>query len=216
MPANQPLPPWMFDLEGTFLGFLGKHPSKPKSAVLEVDGEQMTVKLPKELRHSVQRQRFVPGDRVRCIGRSQIDFDARVIKLKAFYFLPLSPKKDNRPLHLVPSEPNISSLKMSSPAEQCMSKAKGCATGLGQKRAKILVCRKSGCRKRGGHRLVAELERILKAQQLQDRVEIQYTGCQKRCSRAPSLTVMPGKHHYDRLNLNNLPALLEEQFCTPQ
>ncbi|MGK7913888.1 MAG: (2Fe-2S) ferredoxin domain-containing protein [Synechococcus sp.] len=211
MPANQPLPPWMFDLEGTFLGFLGKHPSKPKSAVLEVDGEQMTVKLPKTLRHSVQRQRFVPGDRVRCIGRSQIDFDARVIKLKAYYFLPLSLQKDSRPLHLVPATPTVSS----DSAEPCLSEVNRCPSTLGKKRAKILVCRKSGCKKRGGHRLVAALERTLKEQQLQDRVEIQYTGCQKRCSRAPSLTVMPGKHHYDRLNLKNLPALLEEQFCTP-
>ena len=213
MPPNQPLPPWMFDLDGTFLGFLGKHPSKPKSAVLEVDGEQMTVKLPKALRHSLRRQQFVPGDRVRCIGRSQVDFDARVIKLKAYYFLPLSPQKDSRPLHLVTTAPDISQFSTTEPR---LTKTKGCLASLGQKRAKILVCRKSGCKKRGGHQLVAAVERILKEQQLQDRVEIQYTGCQKRCSRAPSLTVMPGKHHYDRLNLKSLPALLEEQFCTPQ
>lgn len=47
---------------------------------------------------------------------------------------------------------------------------------------------------------------------LHRQVEIQYTGCQKRCSSAPNLTFMPGKYHYSKVNASSLPTLLDKHL----
>ena len=59
-------PPWLFDLEGTVLNFLDNTRNRIKYLTLEVEQEQMTVILPKELAHR-QPLNFQPGDRIRCI-----------------------------------------------------------------------------------------------------------------------------------------------------
>ena len=203
MSHANPTPSWLFNLEGTFLKFMGKDLDKPKSIVVEVEQEQMAIQLPKALRTTV-RGHLQPGDRVHCVGRSQIDFADGIIKLQAYQLFPLSPV-NGKPVALPPA-----AAPLPLPAVQ------GVAAVLEKKPAKILICQKSGCQKRGGRQLVAALERVLRERQLQGQVKIQYTSCQKRCSKAPNLTIMPGKHHYDRLRPENLSALVEEHFCIPQ
>ncbi len=202
----QQLPPRMFILEGIFLGCLGKKTYKPKAIILEVEQEQLVIKLPKELRASLHEYQLQPGAQIRCIGRSQVDFKAGAIKLKAYQIFPLFPPSEDTPPCITPQTP-ISTI-VTSPRV-----SSGRRPAAGQKRAKVLVCRKSGCQKRGGRQLVSTLEKLLREHQLQDQVEIQYTGCQKRCSKAPTVTIMPGKHRYDRLNPQSLPTLVEQHFC---
>ncbi|PPT09674.1 NADH:ubiquinone oxidoreductase NADH-binding (51 kD) subunit [Geitlerinema sp. FC II] len=197
---TQKTPPWMFDLQGTVLGFLGKKPSKPKFVVLEVEEEQLSIKLPKQLRTAL-RLHLQVGHRIRCIGRSQIDAKAGVIKLEAYHLFTL---------------PSDSGNELSASATPITTVAPSPCQHVGKlERSKILVCQKSGCQKRGGHQLLAALERALRERKLLESVEICASGCQKRCSKAPSLTIMPGKHRYDRLKPENLSALIEEHFCSP-
>ncbi|MGF1458098.1 MAG: (2Fe-2S) ferredoxin domain-containing protein [Leptolyngbyaceae cyanobacterium] len=201
MATPPPLLPRMFVLEGTFLGFLGNDEHKPKSLILEVEQEQMAIKLPKELR-GYARSTFKMGDRLRCIGSSQVDFKAGVIKLRAYQIFALPPAPTS-----VASDA-VTALPPPIPSQPAIATA---AT----KRSKILICRKSGCQKRGGRQIVAALEQVLHTYQLQDQVEIQPTGCQKRCSQAPNLTIMPGKYCYKNVNAKDLTALIEEHFCSP-
>ncbi|MGD1951028.1 MAG: (2Fe-2S) ferredoxin domain-containing protein [Leptolyngbyaceae cyanobacterium] len=198
------LPPYMFSLEGHFLGYLGKSPTKIKALILEFEQEQLAIKLPKPLRMSLQTYNLQLGDPIRCIGRSQVDFKSGVIKLKAYHVVPLKPPSEDRFANVAAIPPT---------AALVTSEAASAAVSPGKKRAKILVCRKSGCQKRGGGRLISTLETLLQEYQLQDHVEIQYTGCQKRCSKAPTLTIMPGKHRYDRLTSQNISHLIEQHFC---
>ncbi|MEO1207929.1 MAG: (2Fe-2S) ferredoxin domain-containing protein [Cyanobacteria bacterium J06638_20] len=193
------LPPRLFNLEGTFLGFLGGEPKKPKSIVLEVDQEHISIQLPKELRAHAKSSLKV-GDRLCCLGKSQVDFKAGIIKLKAYQVFFLAPTEATVPTSASTSWP--------------LPTSQSPCTSSQPKRSKILVCRKSGCQKRGGHKMVAALEKVLQDYQLQDQVEISYTGCQKRCSKAPTLTVMPGKHHYESINPRDLAAVVEEHFCS--
>lgn len=204
------LPARMFNLEGTFLGFLGDDTQKPKSIILEVEQEQMPIKLPKELR-AFARSSLKVGDRLRCVGSSQVNFKAGVIKLKAYQVFFLSPNEAS----VTPTARPMAQSTDVEIALQPLSNAQMAAPSTGQKRSKILVCRKSGCQKRGGRQMVEALERILEAYQLQDQVEIHYTGCQKRCSKAPTLTVIPSKHCYEKINAKDLTALIEEHFCPP-
>ncbi|MDY6937803.1 MAG: hypothetical protein SWY16_09055 [Cyanobacteriota bacterium] len=76
-------PPWTFNLEGTLLGFLGNEPDRPMSLILEVDREQIPIALPQRMRSTV-RSTLRMGDRIRCIGRSQLDFIGGVVHLNAY------------------------------------------------------------------------------------------------------------------------------------
>jgi hypothetical protein len=112
--ANQ-MPPWMFNLEGTFLGFLGNNFNKPKAIVLEVEQEKMAIKLPKDLRGPLG-QFLRPGDRLRCIGRSQIDFKTGVIKLKAYQLFSSPPDAGETQPVTYPAVPNLMILPGGTPA----------------------------------------------------------------------------------------------------
>ncbi|PSN06724.1 hypothetical protein C7293_30865 [filamentous cyanobacterium CCT1] len=74
------------------------------------------------------------------------------------------------------------------------------------------MCRKSGCQKRGGQQLVVALKQALRDRNLQTQVEIQYTGCQKHCSDAPTFTVSSGHHRYSRVQPSRLPAILDRHL----
>ncbi|MEL6334850.1 MAG: (2Fe-2S) ferredoxin domain-containing protein [Cyanobacteria bacterium J06626_26] len=206
MSPHKHLPPYMFVLEGIFLGYLSKKKNKVKALALDVDQEPLVIKLPKDLRASIQDYQFQPGDQIRCIGRSQVDFATGVIKLRAYQVLPLRPL-EKISLTAPPDAPMSTMVDVSQMPAYATAAAE-------QKPTKILICRKSGCQKRGGRRLISRLESILQEYQLHEQVEIQYTGCQKRCSKAPTLTIMPGKHRYDRLSLQSLPNVVEKHFCS--
>jgi (2Fe-2S) ferredoxin len=187
------LPPWMFTLDGTFLGFVEDDVSKAKTIRLEVEGEVLAIKLRKEVRR-VLRSRLQPGDYLRCIGRSELD--GKTIKLKAhqvFTLLTPLPKSCPLPAHASTHPP----IHPSTPSPKL----------------KIQVCRKSGCQKRGGQQLVVALEQALRDRNLQTQVEIQYTGCQKHCSDAPTFTVSPGHHRYSRVQPSRLPAILDRHLA---
>lgn len=85
------LPSWLFNLEGTLLAFIDSSLDQTQSILLEVEQEAMTVRLPKPLWLSLQ-QRIKPGDRVCCIGRSQLDTQAGVIDLSAYQLFCLKPE----------------------------------------------------------------------------------------------------------------------------
>jgi len=213
--ANQ-LPPHVFNLEGIFLGFMGSDLLKPKALMLEVEQERLAIKLPKELRSRV-RKWLTLGDRLQCIGCSWIDYKAGVIKLQAYQIFVRNSAIDQRSLAPTPAiasvtsdEVGLCSIFQGDDRPSAVESAKAQA---GQKQAKILVCYKSGCQKRGGRRLISALEEVLKKHQLEDQVQVHYTGCQKRCAQSPSLTIMPGRHRYDSLSLTDLPSVIEEHFC---
>lgn len=86
MSSPHPMPPWLFNLDGTFLGFLGSDPSQSPYLALDVEQEQMTIQLPQDLWQSLQMV-LRPGDRIRCIGRSQLDWQAKTLQLSAYQVL---------------------------------------------------------------------------------------------------------------------------------
>ncbi len=67
-------------------------------------------------------------------------------------------------------------------------------------KAKILVCQKSSCRKRGGQGLLSELEKTLCDRGLSEHVTIEGSGCLKRCKSAPNCVVKFGKKEYNKLH----------------
>ncbi|QLE54493.1 (2Fe-2S) ferredoxin domain-containing protein [Nostoc sp. TCL26-01] len=80
--------------------------------------------------------------------------------------------------------------------------------------AKIMVCQKSGCIKRGGKGLLSELEKTLCDRGLLDKVQIEQTDCQKRCSSAPNCVLMLGKKKYKKIHPEAIASLLESYLNT--
>ena len=79
-------------------------------------------------------------------------------------------------------------------------------------KARIMICQKSGCLKRGGKGLLSELEKTLYDRGLLDRVTIERTSCQKRCSKAPNCILQVGKKEYDKVHPDAIASLLENHF----
>lgn len=77
---------------------------------------------------------------------------------------------------------------------------------------KILVCQKSKCRKRAGGDLCKLLKQSLDECGLGDSIEVQGTGCLKRCKSAPNLVVLPKKARHSNIKPQEIPALVEEHF----
>lgn len=186
-----PHPTWIFNLEGIFLGFVEADSARAKTIRLEVEGEVLTIQLSKEVRRAL-RSPLQPGNHLCCIGRSKLN--GNTIQLKAYqvYALP-TPLPSACPL---PTADAHLPTHSSAPAPKL----------------KIQVCRKSGCQKRGGQQLAVALEQALRDRNLHTQVEIQYTGCQKHCAEAPTLTVSPGHHRYSQVQPSRLTAILDRHL----
>lgn len=78
--------------------------------------------------------------------------------------------------------------------------------------SKILVCQKSSCRKRGGDKVCHALQQELGDRGLTDQVQIQKTGCLKKCKKGPNVVVLPDKTHYTNISDHHIPQLLEKHF----
>ena len=78
--------------------------------------------------------------------------------------------------------------------------------------ARIKVCQKSGCLKRGGKGLLSDLEKTLCDRGLLDKVVIEQTGCQKCCGTAPNCVLQVGKKKYKNIHPEAIASLLESHL----
>jgi len=81
-----------------------------------------------------------------------------------------------------------------------------------QTKAKIMVCQKPGCMKRGGKGLLSDLEKTLGDRGLSDKVTIEHTDCQKRRSSAPNCVLKVGKKQYKKVHPDAIASLLENHL----
>ncbi|NEP36436.1 (2Fe-2S) ferredoxin domain-containing protein, partial [Moorena sp. SIO3B2] len=80
------------------------------------------------------------------------------------------------------------------------------------RKASILVCQKSSCRKRGGQAVCNAIASSLKDHGLEDQVKIKETGCLKQCKHGPNLVMMPDKARYSEVAPQQIPTLIERHF----
>ncbi|MEM8672447.1 MAG: (2Fe-2S) ferredoxin domain-containing protein [Cyanobacteria bacterium P01_G01_bin.67] len=79
-------------------------------------------------------------------------------------------------------------------------------------KAKVLICQKSNCWKKGGKQVCQELESILGDRGLIEEIPIKKTGCLKQCKKAPALVMMPDKARYNRVKPKQVVALVEKHL----
>lgn len=79
-------------------------------------------------------------------------------------------------------------------------------------KAKVLVCQKSNCWKKGGKKVCQELESILSDRGLTKEIPIQKTGCLKQCKKAPALVMMPDKARYNHVKPQQVEKMVEKHL----
>lgn len=173
-----------FRVEGQFLGFVTDEVGKLKYLRMVVEKNEFQIKLAKESRAFLLRV-LKPGDQILVMGKKKLDKHTGQFKLKAEQVNKLTLDLEQR----IPPHPALHSQP--------------------KPKAKILMCQKSGCLKRGGKRLCQELEATLCDRGLQDRVKIERTGCLKRCSQAPNVVLMPGKTRLSGMHPDAIATLIE-------
>ncbi|AFY78717.1 MAG: (2Fe-2S) ferredoxin domain-containing protein [Hydrococcus sp. C42_A2020_068] len=184
---------FQFQVEGELIQFLDWSKGTPKYVRIAIGEERFPIKLSKSLRREIVDLNIVPGDRLKIIGDETLKPETGIHKLKATRIINLSRQSEPMPDNL----------------EEISYSKKG------KSKAKILVCHKSGCLKRGGKHLHEKIEQALSELGLQNHVEIERTGCQKRCKKAPNFILMPGEKETrcDRMDLDSILSFLEKHFC---
>jgi (2Fe-2S) ferredoxin len=174
-----------FQLEGELIEFIGNK-NEPKALKILVGDRAIKIKLAKESRSHIQSD-CVKGDRLQIFGIQKLKEGDDKIKFKAYQIERLS-----------------CSLKCPQTAPKCSK--------IAPTNSKILLCHKSGCAKHGGKEIYRALQEGLEKLGLQEAVKIQTTGCQKRCSQAPNLIMMPSKQKYGRVYPKKINNILREHY----
>jgi len=206
-----------FSLEGEILGLIVEDGCKIKYLRISSDrGVECRVKLCKELRASMPLV-LIPGLRVQIAGEKVFNLKNGKIKLKA-RSLKLAARDNkiqaqkqldftNTPLAVATSDREVET------GETKSSQASTAAVAPAKTQAKILVCQKSDCQKRGGAAVCKALENALHSQGLEGQVTVQRTGCLKQCKAGPNIVLMPDKTRYSRIAPTEIPALIEKHFA---
>lgn len=172
-----------FNLEGRCLGLAFKDGKPKRLQLLTANGEH-TVKLAKAVRTSIGAD-VAPGAWIQVWGERKAGHKPEEATFKAFKVELTAPGKPEERATSAESRPTTS--------------------------AKILVCQKSDCMKRGGKAVCHALEAALSDRQLTD-VKIQGTGCMKHCKAGPNIVFMPDKTRYSRVSAQDVDALVDEHF----
>ncbi|WP_322111938.1 (2Fe-2S) ferredoxin domain-containing protein [Aerosakkonema funiforme] len=182
-----------FQLEGRFLGYEVEDACKIKRMRLATAEGELWLKLSKEARATLSRYRvLVPGDWIEIFGEEKLDRETGEHKIKVYEVLP---KAALAATSASPLE-TVTSTKATKPA-----KVQAC----------ILVCQKSDCCKLGARQVTRFLEEGLRDRGLSGEVTVKATGCMKQCKAGPNI-VMPDKTRYKRVDLQEVPQLLDKHF----
>jgi (2Fe-2S) ferredoxin len=189
-----------FNLTGTIQN-VWVDDGKPKLITLLTSLGLLLIKISKQAR-IIGISDLAPGNQVQVTGRKKQDFKTGKIKLKAKRVVSTS-----QPIStLTPSVSFNDQIHQDGEIPLIQPSV------ITAKPAKILICQKSDCRKRGSDKVYAVLEKELAQRGLEDRVTIQKTGCLKKCKSSPNIMMLPDKTHYTKVKPEQIPGLIDKHF----
>jgi (2Fe-2S) ferredoxin len=161
------------------------------------------VKLSKELRKTFLPI-AIPGSVVRLSGERKVKLKTGEVQLKAYSLILVSKNGATADSNVV-VEGDFGKEKAEGDVEK---------SAPFQKKAKILVCQKSSCHKRGAGGVCKALEAALSDRGLEEQVTIQKTGCLKQCKAGPNIVMLPNKERYSKIDPQEIPELIEKHFAS--
>jgi NADH:ubiquinone oxidoreductase subunit F (NADH-binding)/(2Fe-2S) ferredoxin len=79
-------------------------------------------------------------------------------------------------------------------------------------RANIMLCAGTGCVASGTMKTKAALQEELKKRGLEEEIKLVLTGCNGYCAEGPVMVVHPDEVFYQKVTVEDVPALVEEHF----
>src|SRR5690554_8168246 len=76
----------------------------------------------------------------------------------------------------------------------------------------VLVCGGTGCTSSGSQKVIEAFEKHLKDKGIDKEVKVVQTGCFGLCELGPVVIVYPEGVFYSRVEVSDIPELVEEQF----
>jgi (2Fe-2S) ferredoxin len=193
-----------FNLIGQLIGVINKNDNQIKYLKISAANNEYWVKLAKEIREDIS-QIISPGCKLMVRGEQKRNIKNIKVKYKAYAVELIKEEQEQAVIDR--------GLKVS--GFQC-SQSKNSLVTANQNSpkpaAKVLVCKKSSCWKRGGKAVCQAIEEICRDRDMSDQVEVKTTGCLKRCKQGPNLVIMPDKARYSSVKPQQVPVLLEKHL----
>jgi (2Fe-2S) ferredoxin len=164
---------------------------------LVTEGGKYWIRIPQKLRKKIAS--LSCGSQLEVNGRSKQHPKTGKTKYKAQTVV-LIPQQTQPTQTAIPKTKTVSLL----PVFDSKTKSK----------AKVLICQKSNCWKKGGAKVYQELESILSDLQLSQEIPIKKTGCLKQCKKAPALVMMPDKARYNKVKPSQVRGLVEKHLIS--
>lgn len=170
---------------------------KVKYLKLATDEGKYWLKVAKELRDDLDFQ-INKGSQLKVTGQQKQYLKTGKTKFKAIAIELISEAPDKQKTKI--KEKEVSLL----PVFDRTKKSK----------AKVLVCQKSNCWKKGGKEVYAELETALSDRHLDGLIPIKKTGCLGKCKKAPNLVMLPDKVRYTQVKPKQIPNLVAKHLLS--
>ncbi len=206
-----------FNCSGRFLSFAPGKKSPYQYVVLEVafassalkkqdaDTQKFQVKLGKSLRQMIFTY-LEPHDWVSVEGKYKLDSSSGEVTWKASDIIKLSPKQ----IEKVKAKAAKQKLKGDRATKDLEKQEKrGKSKQKSAKPARVLICQKSSCRKRGSMAVSQAVEDALAEMGCEDKVTVKHTGCMSHCKAGPNVVVLPKGGSYKRVKPKDARSLLE-------
>ena len=166
---------------------------KIKYIKLETEQDRYWIKVSKKLRAKISNLSF--GSRLKVEGKAKSNKKGKV-KYKAKTIMVMASEQSKELPQ--PKTETVSLLPVFD--RQVKSKAK------------VLICQKSNCWKKGGKQVCAEIESKLGDLGLKAEIPIKKTGCLSQCKKAPALVMMPDKARYTKVKPKQVAKMVEKHL----
>lgn len=171
---------------------------KLKYIKLATEQGEYWIKIPKKLRNQIAV--LSPGCQLEVDGNAKQHLKKDQIIYKAQKVLVVIPDTSDTPTKA--KHKTASLLPMFDGESNSRAKTK----------AKVLICNKSNCWKKGGNKVYAEIKSILKDHNLTQEIPIKQTGCLKHCKKAPALVMMPDKVLYNKVKPKQVAKMVNKHL----
>lgn len=200
-------------------GAAGKQASAMDDGVIN----DLEIKLGKSLRQMLVGY-LEPYDWVKVAAKGKFDPNSGEMTWKACEVVKLSPRqvkrldsefskhldKQAKALSRMLAEAHPSREKKGKRSKPRGSKSGATSSKSGNKPVRVLICQKSGCRKRGSQAVHQAVHQALVDAGRTKTVKIQSTGCMKHCKAGPNMVVLPMGDKHRRVTPKAARSLIKE------
>ena len=182
-----------FNLKGKLVTVVFKKYNQVKYLKVATEQQAYWIKVAKSIREDIASI-VSPEAELIVRGTKKLKFKTGTVKYEADYVELVTSSKNDTSQVTISDSANVSS------QEKTENKEKA--------KAKVLVCQKSSCWKKGGKEVCQVLENICRDRSIQ----VKTTGCLKQCKKGPNLVMLPDKARYSRVKPQQIPALVEKHL----